>query len=272
MRAKRTISGNNIWLGLGLIAALSFALLPSSAVADPRTRSLLDALNRPIPQDGIRISVVLRNSARETSRARRPNHIRAKRRAVLRRMNRGRFTIGHQYRWLSGFSAWADAEAIQALMSDPEVVSIDIDRIAYATLAQGAALVGATNVQSLGVTGSGVTVAILDTGIDTDHPNVSSNLIAEACFCNSVPGPFGCCPDGSDNQIGPTAAEDDDGHGTQSAGVIVSNSITNQGIAPDASIVAIKVLNAAGSGNFSDVADGLDWVIDNRLALGIKVV
>ncbi|MEO1934252.1 MAG: S8 family serine peptidase, partial [Myxococcales bacterium] len=157
-------------------------------------------------------------------------------------------------------------------MSDPEVVSIDIDRIAYTSLTQGAALVGATHVQSLGVTGSGVTVAVLDTGIDTDHPDVSANLIAEACFCNNLPGPLGCCPDGSDEQIGPAAAEDDDGHGTQSAGVIVSNSITNQGIAPDASIVAIKVLSATGTGNFSDVADGLDWVIDNRLALGIKVV
>jgi cysteine-rich repeat protein len=187
-------------------------------------------------------------------------------------MNRGRLTVGHQYRWLSGFSAWADAEAIQALMSDPEVLSIDIDRIAYASLTQGAALVGATSVQSLGVTGSGVTVAVLDTGIDTDHPDLSANLIAEACFCDNTLGPLGCCPDGSDMQIGSDAAEDDDGHGTQSAGVIVSNSITNQGIAPDASVVAIKVLNAAGSGNFSDVADGLDWVIDNRLALGIKVV
>ena len=229
-------------------------------------------LDRPIPKDGIRISVVLKKSVSETRRGRRPNLIREKRRAVFRRMNRGRLRVGHQYRWINGFSAWADAEAIQALMSDPEVVSIDIDRIAYASLALGAALVGATSVQSLGVTGSGVTVAVLDTGIDTDHPDVSANLIAEACFCDDTPGPLGCCPDGSDAQIGPDAAEDDDGHGTQSAGVIVSNSITNQGIAPDASIVAIKVLNAAGSGSFSDVADGLDWVIDNHLALGIKVV
>ena len=187
-------------------------------------------------------------------------------------MNRGRFRVGHRYRWLSGFSGWADARAIEALMSDPEVVSIDIDRIAYPAITQGGALVGASIVQSLGVTGSGVTVAVIDTGIDTDHPDLASSLIAEACFCDDAPGPFGCCPGGGDTQTGAGAAEDDVGHGTGSAGVIVSSSVTNMGIAPDASIVAVKVIGAAGAGNFSDVADGLDWVITNHATYGIKIV
>ena len=272
MRGKRTSFIHLIWMGIGLTVAFGFAPQSSSAAADQRTRMLREALGQPIPSEGIRISVALRRPDSGASRVSRPDRIRARRRAVFARMNRGRFRVGHRYRWLSGFSGWADARAIEALMSDPEVVSIDIDRIAYPATTQGGALVGATIVQSLGVTGSGVTVAVIDTGIDTDHPDLASSLIAEACFCDDAPGPFGCCPGGGDTQTGAGAAEDDVGHGTGSAGVIVSSSVTNMGIAPDASIVAVKVIGAAGAGNFSDVADGLDWVITNHATYGIKIV
>lgn len=271
-RAKRTGFVQLIWLASCAVVVSSLALQPGLAAADPATEKLREALAQSAGGEEIRISVVLRKLDPGISRARHPHQIRAKRRSVLSRMNRGHYTPGHRHRWLSGFSGWADAEAIEALLNDPEVVSVDIDHIAYASLAQGTTLVGATSVQPLGVTGSGVTVAVLDSGIDTDHPNVSGNLIAEACFCDDVPGASGCCPGGGDTQIGPGAAEDDNGHGTENAGIIVSNAPTHKGVAPDASIVAVKVLNATGSGNFSDIARGLDWVIDNRLTYGIKVV
>lgn len=254
----------------GLAPGWTSAAGPSDG--DPRTQTLQDALVRPIPSEGIRISVVLREPDAATPRTQRRDRIGVRQAAVLARMNRGRFTLGRRYRWLSGFSGWADAEAIEALMSDADVVLIDVDRIAYATLTQGAALVGATSVQSLGVTGNGVTVALLDTGIDTDHPDLSSSLVAEACFCDDAFGPFGCCPNGRDTQSGAGSAEDDEGHGSATAGVIVSSRTSNKGVAPEASIVALKVLGSSGSGNFSDVADALDWVIDNRLSYGIKIV
>ena len=272
MRAERIRLSHLVWLGLALTIALGLTPQSSSAAAEKRTRFLREALGRPIPSEGIRISVVLREPVAGTSRARRPGRIRTRRNDVLKRVKRGRLNVRHRYRWISGFSGWADAEAIEILSTDPNVLSVDVDRIAYKALTQGVALIGADTVHALGVTGSGVTVAMLDTGIDTDHPDLSSSLIAEACFCDDAPGPFGCCPGGDDTQTGAGAAEDDDGHGSATSGVIVSSAVGNLGVAPDANLVAVKVLASDGTGNFSDVASGLNWVINNRLTYGIKIV
>ncbi len=276
MRARQRCCGVLRWLAVGATVGLALALgstsLAAAAKGDVRTPLLRRALGKPVPVDGIRISVVLREPATTTLRAARPDRVRARQGGVLARLKRGRFNLGRRYRWLNGFSGWADARAIEALMADPDVLSIDIDRIAHGALAEGTALVGAPTAQSLGVTGSGVAVAVLDSGIDTDHPSLSASLALEACFCDDAPGPFGCCPNGFDTQTGAGAAEDDEGHGSATAGVIVSSSVSNQGVAPDASIVALKVLAASGSGSFSDIADALDWVITNHLTYGIKVV
>jgi len=276
MRSERTGLEFFTLLSVSLAVVLGFVpggVSPASAASgDPRTQLLKDTLTHPIPADGVRISVVLREPDARVSRNIRRDLIRDRQGAVFARINRGHFDLGRRYRFISGFSGWADAEAIEVLMNDFDVVSIDVDRIAYATLTQGTALIGATATQALGVTGSGVTVAVLDTGIDTDHPHLMSSLAAEACFCDDAPGPRGCCPGGGDSETGPGSAEDDDGHGSGVAGVIVSSKSTNIGVAPDASIVALKVLAANGSGNFSDVADALDWVIAEHLNYGIKVV
>ena len=253
------------------VLAQGFANVAAAQV-ERRSAILRDALVRPIPSDGLRISVVLREPAPTTSRPLRRGGIMAKQDGVFERLPAGRFKVGRRYQNLSGFSVWADTETIAALNDDPDVVSIDLDRRVFPATAQGAAIVGATTVKALGVTGAGVGVAVIDTGIDTDHPQVSGSLVAEACFCDNAGGPFGCCPNGFDTQTGAGAAEDHDGHGTNVSGVIVSNSVTNEGVAPDASIVAIKVFGSTGGGGFSDVASALDWVITNHLTYGIKVV
>jgi subtilisin family serine protease len=108
-----------------------------------------------------------------------------------------------------------------------------------------------------------VTVAVLDTGIDTDHPYLAAGLVAEQCFCDVVPG-AGCCPNGMALQSGAGAAEDDHGHGTRVAGVIRSTYPTAVGGAPDSSIVAVKVLDATGNGMGSDAVAGLDWILTDR--------
>ena len=239
---------------------------------DRRAQALRARLATAAPTDEVQITVVLREPEARGSRAQRRGRVRAKQNSTLARLTRSKFTLKNRYRWLSGFSGWADAETIAMLNADPNVLRVDIDRVAYMAASEGTALVGADTVQALGVTGSGVAIAMLDTGIDSDHPNLSSSLVAEACFCDDQPGPAGCCPDGSDNQTGPGSAEDDQGHGTGTTGVIVSSSGSHLGIAPGADIVALKVLDANGTGLFSDIADALDWVIDNHETYGIKVV
>ena len=81
------------------------------------------------------------------------------------------------------------------------------------------AVVRSTDVQKMGVNGKGVTIAVIDSGIDATHPDLKSAIVDEACFCT---GPDGtpCCPDGTSRQFGRGAAVDEIGHGTHMAGII----------------------------------------------------
>ncbi|MBW2386770.1 MAG: S8 family serine peptidase, partial [Deltaproteobacteria bacterium] len=119
---------------------------------------------------------------------------------------------------------------------------------------------------AVGVTGAGVNVAVLDSGIDTDHPELANDLVEERCWCRGGVGMTGCCPNGFNTQIGPGSAEDDSGHGTNVIGVITSA----LGVAPNSGIVALRVLDSSGEGNFSDIDAALDWLLDNHVSLAVR--
>lgn len=98
-------------------------------------------------------------------------------------------------------------------------------------------------------TGRGVTVAIVDTGIDTAHPDLQANV---------VPGYNALRRN--------TNAKDDNGHGTHCAGVTAAQAGNREGIAgiaPDAKLMPIKVLSANGGGSDAGVADGIVWAVDH---------
>jgi minor extracellular protease Epr len=96
--------------------------------------------------------------------------------------------------------------------------------------------------------GQGVKVAVIDTGIDLTHPDlrVSGNVT----FVSAT-------ADGND----------DNGHGTHVAGVVgaLNNQTGVVGVAPEAQLYAVKVLNSAGSGSWSSVINGLQWAVDNHM-------
>ncbi|QLH08336.1 S8 family serine peptidase [Candidatus Nitrosotenuis sp. DW1] len=103
----------------------------------------------------------------------------------------------------------------------------------------------ADTVQSSGISGAGVKVCVVDTGVDDTHPSLNP-LIAEYDFVN-----------------GDNDATDDEGHGTHVAGIIASRHSTYKGVAPDASLMAAKVLDNTGTGFMSDVIAGIDWCVAN---------
>jgi len=96
--------------------------------------------------------------------------------------------------------------------------------------------------------GTGVKVAILDTGIDLDHPDLA------------VAGDVTFVPD-------TTSGDDDNGHGTLVAGVVAAldNDIGVIGVAPEASLYAVKVLNQGGGGVMSIILSGIEWAVDNNM-------
>lgn len=110
--------------------------------------------------------------------------------------------------------------------------------------------VGALDLHIKGIKGQGIKVAILDTGIDYNHEDLDDNYKGGKDFVNKDSNPM-----------------DDHGHGTFVAGIIAAedNGVGILGIAPEAEIYALKVLDNEGIGTIADVISAVDWAIDNQI-------
>ncbi|MGN9804958.1 S8 family peptidase [Micromonospora sp. L32] len=115
-------------------------------------------------------------------------------------------------------------------------------------------------------TGAGVVIAVVDTGVDLNHPDMTSKLVPGATFVDC--GATSC---GNGDWRGPNGKPDaGDEHGTHVAGIAAAatgNGVGIAGVAPDAKIMPIKVLEA-GSGSFADIAAGIRYAADH----GAKVI
>lgn len=142
------------------------------------------------------------------------------------------------------------------IKQNPHVKDVEIDGL-YQEFEQiadwGVNIIQAPLAHANSNKGAGVKVAVLDTGIDTDHEDLVGNIKGGISFIPDNP-----------------SYEDARGHGTHCAGIIAAldNGIGVLGTAPEASIYAVKVLNDEGYGEWSWVASGLDWAINN----GINIV
>ncbi|OGE78200.1 MAG: hypothetical protein A2751_03525 [Candidatus Doudnabacteria bacterium RIFCSPHIGHO2_01_FULL_46_14] len=147
------------------------------------------------------------------------------------------------------------AEDARALALDPHVLRVEDDATVFATaqtLPWGVDRIDADKAQDLSV-GAGVRVAILDSGIDLEHPDLAGRI------------------KGGYNALSPGASYDDDfGHGTHVAGIVagLSNSIGIVGVAPAADLYAVKVLDSTGSGFVSDIIAGINWAAEN----GVQII
>ncbi|MDQ2870358.1 MAG: S8 family serine peptidase [Acidobacteriota bacterium] len=187
------------------------------------------------------------------------------RRRALSRLLPDDFEPLSNWKSLSAAAGVLSARGLERLRGDPDVLRIDLDEGGRGHLAESVPLIGANAVHAQGVTGRGVTVAILDTGVTANHADLADDVAGQQCFCRNGDG-TGCCPNGQTEQSGAGSAEDDNGHGTNVAGVVTSGGrIAPVGVAPDAKIVAVKVLdrNNAFAG-VSQVISALDWVYQNR--------
>ncbi len=148
------------------------------------------------------------------------------------------------FKSIKGVSISADDIKIQQIKLNKKIKVVE-DKIFRASLDFSVPQIGANSVYSAGVTGAGVKVCIVDTGVDDTHPNLLP-LVAEHDFANND-----------------SDATDDNGHGTHVAGIIASRNSVYRGVAPDASLMAAKVLDNTGSGFMSDVITGIDWCVAN---------
>lgn len=121
-------------------------------------------------------------------------------------------------------------------------------------------LIGAVDLEfSTGVTGAGVSIAILDTGIDYQHQAFGSCSGVGAIGCKVIAG-YDFINDDADPL-------DDNGHGTHVAGIVSGNGLGStgnsmKGIAPQSNLMVYKVLNQSGSGNLSQLLMALEYALD----------
>jgi len=169
--------------------------------------------------------------------------------------------------WGSGpaFAVEVDRSELELLRLDPRVRAISIDEGGEAALLESVPRIGADIAHAAGFDGRGVTVALLDTGIDAKNPDFAGRIVAQQCFCDNLDG-TGCCPGGDTSQSGGNAAADDNGHGTHVAGIIASSGASGpQGVAPAANIVAVKVIDSAnGFRSFTQIYRALEWIAGSR--------
>ena len=183
-------------------------------------------------------------------------------RALIRR-HKGK--LKHSFSAIKALSVKLTDSAISELQNDPRVAYVEEDAVVMAIDGEfgnsaeyleswGVARVEAPAVHAENVTGAGVKVAILDTGIDYTHPDLDAN--------------YG----GGINLVDSTTPADpfDDslsGHGTHVAGVIGAELDGNGivGVAPNVSLYAVKVLDSNGYGFLSDILAGLEWAIANDM-------
>ncbi len=170
---------------------------------------------------------------------------------------------------IQGYSARVPASQIEALADDPEVEHISYDTPVRAHLDVAAKAVKAdlAAVDSGGLDGSGVGVAVVDTGVQAHKDLARSRSLPQIVEVEVV---------GHENGLA-----DYYGHGTHVAGIIAGNGASStgelafrtfKGLAPGARLVSIRALQPDGTGYTSDILAGIDWAIRFRATYNIRVL
>lgn len=163
--------------------------------------------------------------------------------------------VSHVYRSaLKGYAAVIPSSRLASLRANPAVRFVSADRkisMAGQTVGTGISRVHAANRANKG---TGVNVAVIDTGIDLNHPDLAANVV----------GGRNCSKGGAGNYA------DVHGHGTHVAGIIAAldNGIGVVGVAPEAKLWSVRVLDRNGSGTWSNVICGVDFVDSKSPAKG----
>lgn len=169
-------------------------------------------------------------------------------------------TVSAEIPFIDGYVVEIPAQLLKKLAGQRRVKYIAADMDVKAQMNIATRVVRADELHKAGITGQGVGIALLDTGI-YPHPDFTMPRNRIAAFLDIVNGR--------------TSPYDDNGHGSFVAGVAAgsgyASSGTYRGIAPEASIISVKVMDSMGNGRSSDVLSALQWVADNHTRYNIKV-
>lgn len=213
--------------------------------------------------------------------------------------------LARSYRYTPVLAMELTADEIERLARDPAVRRIETDELSRPILDQSIPLIGANVLHTAGNTGAGIGVAILDTGVDHEHPAFAGRITGSACFSSTSGGSTSLCPAGASSDTTTPGAGDNceeytdntsgaEGcsHGTHVAGIAAGADFTDpgnpartlRGVAPGANIIAVQVFsrftnaNQCGSATpcvlsyTSDQLAALEWLYANRASLNLASI
>lgn len=183
-------------------------------------------------------------------------------RALQKHLETHDFPIKHQLHMLHSVSSKVSVNCLKRICSWDGVAKIYLDGIKKTSLYIATPSIGSTAVQKKkGLTGRGINIAILDTGIYA-HPDLTrpvNRIVTFKDFINNRKQPY-----------------DDNGHGTHIAGDSAGNGWMSKGKykspAPEAGLIGVKVLDKNGDGYDSTIIKGIEWCIANRKRLKIRIL
>ncbi len=187
--------------------------------------------------------------------------------------------VKHSFQVVPAIAAEVPPEAIVNLLNDPAVAVIELDGEFQALAEQvpwGVDKINALKNPGTGdvdySAGEGIVVAVIDSGIDLDHPDLAANIFVNVAEATGIAG----FDDDNNGYVDDVSGwnfvssnnnpDDDNGHGTHCAGSIgaVGNNNTGVvGVAPRVKLMPLKVLNQNGSGSFSSMIAALDYCVTN---------
>ncbi len=173
-------------------------------------------------------------------------------------------------RAITGFTAKVKPEQVALLKALPEVTRIELNERVQVHLDSATVWSGGSHARSdfllqgnrdgnpVAVTTDDVVIAVIDTGIDSNHLDLQGKVIGWQDMVNGLPEPY-----------------DDNGHGTHVSGIAAGAGRANpalKGMAPGAALVGVKVLTGDGWGTYEWVIGGIEWVIENKDRYNIRVL
>lgn len=184
--------------------------------------------------------------------------VQARQAEVLSVLGQDDFKLRHRFENQSGFSGAVTRKGLEKLAKHPRVALIELSRPVTPDLAQGIPLMNATVYRSI-FNGSGVAVAIVDTGVDYSHARLggaglpNAKVIGGHDFGDDDPDPY---------------PNSDDAHGTACAGIAAGDTGTVGdyigGVAPGAKIYALKITDFFGGASDADIIAAWDWCVTHK--------